>query len=134
MSASFTIRGRSGMALCRRAACEAHRTRRQTLNQRAEVVISEDTLHAATVCMQLQRSWTLIRLPLFGISIGVLNEEKGMQRILFLLYLHRCIFYTLISSPRAYFVIVVSHLLATSHTWSMSETFGSGDEESCNSC
>lgn len=29
---------------------EAHWTRRQTLNRKAEVVICEDKLHAATVC------------------------------------------------------------------------------------
>lgn len=43
-----------------------------------------------------------------------------MQRILFLHYLHTCMFYTLISSPKAYVVVVVSHLLAHA----MGETLG----------
>lgn len=40
-----------------------------------------------------------------------------MQRILFVLYLLRtCMLYTLISPPKAYVVVLVLHLLATSHT------------------
>lgn len=38
--------------------------------------------------------------------------------------LHTCMLYTLISSVKTYVVVVVLHLLATSHTWAMGETLG----------
>lgn len=94
-----------------------------------EVLISEDKLHAASgtqpghaAVEELDFPFT----PIAWISIGVPNEEKPIcnEFSFCFAYLHTCMFYTLISSPKAYVVVFVSALLAISHTWAIGETLG----------
>lgn len=82
-------------------------------------MISEDKLHAVAVCSLHSAAAEELNFPftpISWISIGILNGVDDMQRILFLLYLPTCMFYTLIPSPNPYVVVVVSHLLATKIT------------------
>lgn len=86
--------------------------------KKAEVVISEDELHAVAVCILQPANAAAEELnfpftPISWISIGIPKGVNDMQRILFLLYLPTCMFHPLSPSPNPCVVVVVSHLLAT---------------------